>query len=425
LNWWNPLAWATWRAFLRERERAADDLVLSSGATATSYAEHLLEIARTMQPQPGTAAAALAMARRSQLEGRLMAILDSGIQRTQPRRATALAAIALAIACMIPMAAVRAQAQADSTTLQDVDTLIATANAQKNREILDQAALSYEKLRKFAEARKLREASLGLAEQIYGAQSPEYATALIRLGDLVRRFGGVDLAESFYTKALALGDRPDAFPALLRLGMSSKNPDTRREYLQRAQAVARNGNETATAMTWLAHEHENDADGAASAESLYRSATAIAEPDSGELALALEMYARFLTLNGNTAEAEPVLDRAKTIRRMLVLRLTPTVATDATPYKVGGDVKAPSLVSKVEPEYSEEARKLKVSGPVLLKVTIDTDGLAKNMQVTSGQGYGLDEKAVQAIALWKFKPGERGGVAVPVLAQIEVNFRLM
>ncbi len=57
-NWWNPLAWSAWRAFLRERERAADDLVLTAGATAVDYASHLLEIARTMQTQSSTAAAA-------------------------------------------------------------------------------------------------------------------------------------------------------------------------------------------------------------------------------------------------------------------------------------------------------------------------------------------------------------------------------
>ena len=76
LHWWNPLAWTMWREFLKERERATDDLVLGTGATASDYASHLLEIARTMQARPASAAAGVAMARRSQLEGRLLAILD-------------------------------------------------------------------------------------------------------------------------------------------------------------------------------------------------------------------------------------------------------------------------------------------------------------------------------------------------------------
>ncbi|MGK4277469.1 M56 family metallopeptidase, partial [Escherichia coli] len=79
LQWFNPLAWMAWREFLKERERAADDLVLNAGARASDYAGHLLEIARTMQSRPVSAAAAIAMARPSQLEGRLLAILDSGV----------------------------------------------------------------------------------------------------------------------------------------------------------------------------------------------------------------------------------------------------------------------------------------------------------------------------------------------------------
>ena len=66
-----------------------------------------------------------------------------------------------------------------------------------------------------------------------------------------------------------------------------------------------------------------------------------------------------------------------------------------------------------------------MQGTVLLKLVIDTDGLAKNIQVLKSQGMGLDEQAVIAITQWKFKPGTKDGAPIPVQAQIEINFKLL
>jgi TonB family protein len=426
LNWWNPLAWSAWRAFLHERERAADDLVLSSGAPAADYAAHLLEIARSMQVQPATLAAGIPMARASQLEGRLLSILNPRARRTQPARAMGLIAAALAIALMAPLAAIRAQSQADQAIPADVEATILAANAQKNREILDQAAVTFERLRKFAEAKKLREASLALAEQISGPQSAEYAMALVRLGDLALRYGTATESNEFYQRALALGDRPEVFPALMRLALTSKDPEQRQAYLERARVAGRNGNDAGTAMTWLAHDRQDEPGGATYSDSMYRGAMALESPDSPALALTLELYAEFLKATGREAEATPVQDRAKAIRKTLVAAVSSSKLNPAVVgVKVGNGVTAPKLASKVEPEYSDEARSLKYQGTVLLKIVVDVDGVAKNIELVNGLGHGLDEKAAQAIALWKFTPGTNGGVPVPVQAAIEVNFRLM
>src|SRR5205823_902624 len=131
----------------------------------------------------------------------------------------------------------------------------------------------------------------------------------------------------------------------------------------------------------LAHDYGTDSAEAAKADGLFRDASALASPDTPELALALEMYGEFLKANNRAEEAEPVLDRANMIRKKLVFRIGPKFSMDVPVFKVGGGVKAPSLLSKVEPEYSEEARSLKLSGTVLLKVVIDTDGLAKNIEL--------------------------------------------
>jgi len=94
-------------------------------------------------------------------------------------------------------------------------------------------------------------------------------------------------------------------------------------------------------------------------------------------------------------------------------------------FKVGGGVTAPTLLFKVEPEYSEEARKAKYQGTVVLYVEVDPTGKAVNPKVIRSLGLGLDEKALEAVRKWKFKPGYKDGKPVTVAATIEVNFRLL
>ena len=94
-------------------------------------------------------------------------------------------------------------------------------------------------------------------------------------------------------------------------------------------------------------------------------------------------------------------------------------------FRVGGGVTAPSLLFKVEPEYSEEARKAKYQGVVLLYVEVDAAGRAQNIHVLHSLGLGLDEKAMEAVRKWKFRPGYKDGKPVRVVAQVEVNFRLL
>ncbi|MBV8071964.1 MAG: TonB family protein [Acidobacteriaceae bacterium] len=94
-------------------------------------------------------------------------------------------------------------------------------------------------------------------------------------------------------------------------------------------------------------------------------------------------------------------------------------------YRIGGDVSAPSLITKVEPEYSEEARKAKYSGTVLLSIIVDADGMPRNIHVVRPLGLGLDEKAIEAVMKWRFRPGMKGGHPVATQAQVEVNFRLL
>lgn len=93
-------------------------------------------------------------------------------------------------------------------------------------------------------------------------------------------------------------------------------------------------------------------------------------------------------------------------------------------YSVGGGVSAPIPIYKPDPAYSEEARKAKYQGTVVLWITIDASGSVTDCRVVKPLGMGLDEKAVESVKTWKFKPAMRNGSPVPVRVMVEVSFRL-
>jgi periplasmic protein TonB len=93
-------------------------------------------------------------------------------------------------------------------------------------------------------------------------------------------------------------------------------------------------------------------------------------------------------------------------------------------YRVGGGVSAPRAIYQPDPEYSEEARKAKWQGTVVLWVVVGPDGRAHDIRVQRSLGMGLDEKAMEAVRTWKFEPAKKDGQPVAVQVNIEVNFRL-
>jgi protein TonB len=96
-------------------------------------------------------------------------------------------------------------------------------------------------------------------------------------------------------------------------------------------------------------------------------------------------------------------------------------------YRPGvGGVGNPVCVYCPDPKYSEEARKAKYSGVVVLQVVITADGRATDIQVVKGPGLGLEEKAIEAAKQWRFKPAPGpNGKPVPVIVELEITFRLL
>jgi periplasmic protein TonB len=98
--------------------------------------------------------------------------------------------------------------------------------------------------------------------------------------------------------------------------------------------------------------------------------------------------------------------------------------TGGGPRRIGGGVSAPVLIYSIEPEFSEEARKAKAAGNVLVNLWVDEKGNPSHVRVIRGVGMGLDEKARDAVLQYKFKPAMENGKPVLVELNVEVNFQI-
>ena len=169
---------------------------------------------------------------------------------------------------------------------------------------------------------------------------------------------------------------------------------------------------------------------------LYNQALNLETASAPDRALTIELHVRFINAQNAlendistqayvTKLAQNEAAEAQRIRTQRVTELSKPRTVNEPGQRVGGGVTPPRLVTKREPEYAPEARALKIEGKVVLQVTVDVDGSARDIQLKQGLGFGLDEAAATAVSQWRFAPGARGGEPVPVLATIEVNFRLL
>jgi protein TonB len=99
--------------------------------------------------------------------------------------------------------------------------------------------------------------------------------------------------------------------------------------------------------------------------------------------------------------------------------------TGGGPRHVGGSVTRPELVYYVDPEFSDEARKAKVSGNVLVYLWVDERGNPTHVRLVNGMGLGLDERAVEAVKQYRFKPAMENGKPVTVEMYVDVTFTIL
>jgi TonB family protein len=252
----------------------------------------------------------------------------------------------------------------------------------------------------------------------------EDATSLVKSAQAAVRKANYAEADVLYARAAALGDTPEAAPALLYLGvraLGSNNPLAAQGFFERVLKIDPRGPQAGSALAWLAGMRWSD--DPAGAESLYKQALDVENPNSVEAVDVLRKYSMFLRRQGRSEEAAAQEQRARATQS--ATRGGAGSDLPAGVFRAGGRVLAPSLVSKTEPQYTEEARGGRIQGTTVLQVDIGPDGRAFNFEVIRSLEPGLDRKAIEAVEQWRFKPGAKDGAPVTVRATIEVNFRLL
>lgn len=108
---------------------------------------------------------------------------------------------------------------------------------------------------------------------------------------------------------------------------------------------------------------------------------------------------------------------------LAALSLFPQTADLNRPYRVGGDVKAPIVIQRIDPVYPPEAKEKHIAGMVITEVVTDRNGNVVEVRVLKPLPYGLTQAAVDAVRQWKFRPGTRNGEPVDVFFNLTVKFK--
>ena len=98
--------------------------------------------------------------------------------------------------------------------------------------------------------------------------------------------------------------------------------------------------------------------------------------------------------------------------------------TGGGPYRPGSGIVPPRLLREVKADYTEEARQRGISGEVVLEIVVRHDGSVGDVKMLQGLGFGLNERAVQAVRQWRFTAAQRLGTPVDVIVEVAVEFKL-
>ena len=279
--------------------------------------------------------------------------------------------------------------------------------------------------------------------QGFGPADPRKPQVLVRLARLYRAQGDLAKPEDLYRQALTQAEAayddesPDLaryFNEVGRYYHARRKYDLAGEYYRKAfamrvKAFGKEHAEVADSINNLAVLYENQAQNS-KAEVYYQYALKIREqalgPNDVHTLETLEHYGRLLYKLHRSEEATAMLDRCRQQRAARVEEMAGSVSPSAVNVvEAGPGIQPPELEQRAEPDYTEEARIARHEGTVSVQAVILPDGRAGSFRLLKSLGLGLDEKAVEAVRQWVFKPAQRGKQPVAFRAVLEIHFRVL
>ncbi len=370
--WFHPLVWLAWRQLAVEAERACDDAVLGR-SEATAYADQLVGLAQRLSllsKRPVAKSPLLAMANHADLATRVGAVLDSRQRRGR--------------AGVLPVALACAAAAVLVVTVSPLRMIAAPQGAGPNVGITTTPPLS------------LSTAAVGKTKsRLRIVAAPQVAETTVKVTSTARFSSTTKLVLVYVTVtdqngATIEGLGPQDFTA---------TEDSIGQFISVFEFVKPAG-------------------------------TTPGAPDSQPSYYILGYYPRPLEEDGKFRSIEIRLKQPNAN-----LKARPgywdsrSFGNVASPVVVDNDTAVdPSLpvpIFKPQAAYSEEAFKAKWHGTSFLSVEVDASGRVTNVDVIRKLGLGLDEKAVEAVKQWQFKPATKDGKPVAMQVQVDMNFRLL
>ena len=192
------------------------------------------------------------------------------------------------------------------------------------------------------------------------------------------------------------------------------------------KASSLDSTKAAQANLWLAISAQRQGN-LTDAESLYRSSLAMQDPSSPAAATGMELLAELLRRQKRLDEAKSFQDRAIAARKFQPPQIDPVISGPGQPgptpnlIKLTGSVKPPTWSLRLS-RLPQEARLANYHGTVVLSYEVWPDGLPHRITIVRGAGFGLSERAAEALSQWKFSPATKNGQQVSVSQTIPLNF---